>query len=140
MNPIPNNVDWAATAAWIALAISIVSPFITARMNNKHQLKLRELDIKQKQAEEYASVKFDTIDTFISCVGRCIANPTAESIEEVNAIYYKIYLYVPKSLHRDLNTLRSYVNVGIWVNAETAYQDFMLKLIDILKEESQETP
>ena len=43
-----HQIDWSATAAWIALAISIISPAITTILTNRHQLKLRELDIQEK--------------------------------------------------------------------------------------------
>ena len=42
-----HQIDWSATAAWIALAISIISPAITTILTNRHQLKLRELDIQE---------------------------------------------------------------------------------------------
>lgn len=42
-----HQIDWSATAAWIALAISIISPAITTILANRHQLKLRKLDIQE---------------------------------------------------------------------------------------------
>ena len=45
-------IDWNATAAWIALAISItgtiVGPIITTILTNRHQIKLRKLDIYER--------------------------------------------------------------------------------------------
>ena len=37
------HMDWSAIAAWIALAISIVTPAITTLLTNRHQLKLHKL-------------------------------------------------------------------------------------------------
>lgn len=45
-----HQIDWSATAAWIALAISIISPAITTILTNRHQLKLRKLDIQEKHS------------------------------------------------------------------------------------------
>ena len=62
MNPIPNNVDWSATAAWISLVISItgtiLGPIITTILTNRHQLKLRRLDLQEKSiSEKYSVIK-----------------------------------------------------------------------------------
>ena len=47
------SIDWSAIAAWIAVIISIigvsVGPLFPACINNKHQLKLRKLDIEEKK-------------------------------------------------------------------------------------------
>ncbi|CUP51876.1 hypothetical protein [Enterocloster clostridioformis] len=45
MPNIPNNTDWSATAAWIALAISIITPTISLLLNNIHQRKLKQLEL-----------------------------------------------------------------------------------------------
>lgn len=47
-----STFDWNAAAAWIALAISLVGsiagPIITTILTNRHQLKLRMMDIHEK--------------------------------------------------------------------------------------------
>lgn len=52
-----HQIDWSATAAWIALAISIISPAITTILTNRHQLKLRELDIQEKHSSTYNAAR-----------------------------------------------------------------------------------
>ena len=143
MPVIPNNVDWSATAAWIALVISIigtiVGPIVTTILTNQHQLKLRELDIAHKNIEEYNKEKFATINDFISSVGRCIANPTPALIEDVGAIYYNVYLYVPNSLHKRLNDLHDCISDGLWTNAGHVYREIALRLTELLKEDTPQT-
>lgn len=41
-----NTIDWNATAAWIALAVSIVTPTISLLLSNIHQRKLKKLELK----------------------------------------------------------------------------------------------
>ena len=48
MPNIPNNTDWSATSAWIALAISIITPTISLLLNNIHQRKLKQLELQTK--------------------------------------------------------------------------------------------
>ena len=68
-----HQIDWSATAAWIALAISIISPAITTILTNRHQLKLRELDIQEKHSSTYNAARAATIEDFISKVGKYIS-------------------------------------------------------------------
>lgn len=68
-----HQIDWSATAAWIALAISIISPAITTILTNRHQLKLRELDIQEKHSSTYNAARASTIEDFISKVGKYIS-------------------------------------------------------------------
>lgn len=67
-------IDWSATAAWIAVIISIigasVGPLLTACINNKHQLKLRELDIKEKELSEYHAKRRTAIENFLSSTSK----------------------------------------------------------------------
>ena len=37
-------IDWSATAAWIALIISVITPSISLLLNNIHQRKLKKLE------------------------------------------------------------------------------------------------
>lgn len=73
-------IDWSATAAWIALVISvvgtIVGPIVTAIINNCHQLKLRKLDIKQRSVETYETRRHEAINAFLSEVGDCVTYST----------------------------------------------------------------
>lgn len=47
-------MDWNAIAAWIALAVSILTPTVTTIANNVHQRKLKSLEMKyQAGREEY---------------------------------------------------------------------------------------
>lgn len=57
-----HQIDWSATAAWIALAISIISPAITTILANRHQLKLRKLDIQEKHTDAYTSARSIAIE------------------------------------------------------------------------------
>ena len=55
-----NTIDWNATAAWIALAVSIITPAISLLLNNIHQRKLKETELKNaliiKQYDEMKNV------------------------------------------------------------------------------------
>ena len=74
-----NGIDWSATAAWIALVISIVgtvaSPLITSALNNRHQKKMRELDIKENRLIAAETAK-------------CIATRQVDDVSEFGRTFF----------------------------------------------------
>lgn len=95
MKPIPNNVDWSATAAWIALVISVTGtfagPIITAILTNRHQLKLRKLDI----AEKISSERMQVIQQCISSIGAYMASINDSNKTNLGKDFFAVYAYVP---------------------------------------------
>lgn len=137
MPTIPNNVDWAATAAWIALALSILSPIFTTKQNNKHQLELRKLDISEKQASALTQARISAIENFISSVGQCIANPSREHEAECGKNYFPVYAYVPESMWTKLDNLYSAIDDRDWERARSLYSEIAKPLALLLKETRQ---
>lgn len=79
-------IDWSVTAAWIAVIISIigtsVGPLLTAYINNKHQLKLHELDIKEKELSEYHAKRRTAIENFLSSTSKYLVDCHSKNMDE----------------------------------------------------------
>jgi hypothetical protein len=94
MKPIPNDVDWSATAAWIALAISItgtiLGPIITTILTNRFQLRLKQMDIVQNAFAE----KNHIVQTCISSIGACIACSNTETQSLFGKTFHNVYPFV----------------------------------------------
>lgn len=137
-------MDWSATAAWIALAISIIGtiigPIITSLITNKHQLKLRELDTKQSALDTYKKNRFDALNTFISKAGRCLSYLDEQSVMDFGEAYHCIYQYVPKDFWNDLDQFYSIVTSYNWNEAKKLYPPIVRRLSEILKETPQVYP
>lgn len=144
MSAIPNNVDWSATAAWIALAISItgtiVGPIITTILTNRYQLKLRELDIKQSAFDSYNSNRFDAINTFISKAGRCLSYLDENSVMDFGGAYHCVYQYVPTEYWDKLDEFYDVLISYKWSEAKQLYPPIARYLSEILKEEPPAKP
>lgn len=96
MNPIPNNTDWSATAAWIALAISIigtiVGPIMTTILTNRHQLKIYQMESRDKAQAE----KNQIIRDCISNIGSCVSYGNVDNIISCGKYFHNVYAYVPQ--------------------------------------------
>lgn len=135
-----HQIDWSATAAWIALAISIISPAITTILANRHQLKLRKLDIHEKHTDAYTSARSIAIENFISNVGKCLAYPELSSVEKCGEHFFQVYAYVPQSLWTSLDNLYETINNKRWAEARPLFNEISKSLACLLKEESPQFP
>lgn len=134
MKPIPNNTDWSASAAWIALAISIIVPAITTWLNNRHQEKLRKLDLQEKAVSE----KYHVLENCISAIGGCIANPDASNLVSFGKAYFPVYAYVPQQNWPLLDNFYTAMNSIDLDEAATLYPDVIHLLSSLLT--SKEKP
>ena len=132
--PIMTPMDWSATAAWIALAISIVgtiaSPIINSILNNRYQLKLHNFDLKNKYQEQRA----ETINSFLCNVAGYLAYPDRKNAHLFGTSFYSVYQYVPDEMWPKLDSLfDSLVNENL-DSAQQEYPPIAHRLAEILKD------
>ena len=134
-------VDWSATAAWITLVvtliISIVSPVITTWMNHRFQLRLTELETKNKEIENHYLKKRAVIDDFIASVGKCLFRADSTALQECGQSFYAIYVYVPPSLWPDIDTLLQLITARELERAQEHFSNLTKSLAGILEETSR---
>lgn len=138
------NIDWSATAAWIALAISIVgtilSPIITTILTNRYQLKLRKMDIQQRTVETYETNRFTAINAFISKSGKCLFYTDDSSVKELGSVFHCVYQYVPNDYWPVLDNFYLLLISHDWKSAKQEYPEIIHKLSKISKETPPTTP
>lgn len=97
---VQTSIDWSAVAAWIALAVAIISPIITAIINNFHESKMKRIEIIKNRG-------LDVIENYLSVVSREIYILGVS--DNYNKCYSLIFLYAPKSLHKSIEELDSLI-------------------------------
>lgn len=131
-----NTIDWNATAAWIALAVSIITPAISLLLNNIHQRKLKETELKNaliiKQYDEMKNV----IIEYHKCVSTKLHMISAGAISEYELAYRKLFLFVP---NEHWETLEKF-NKTLLSNIDSAsIQEQYLEITEILASLLQDT-
>ena len=132
------NTEWAntVTAAWIALAVSIITPAISLLLNNIHQRKLKETELKNaliiKQYDEMKNV----IIEYHKCVSTKLHMISAGAISEYELAYRKLFLFVP---NEHWETLEKF-NKTLLSNIDSAsIQEQYLEITEILASLLQDT-
>jgi hypothetical protein len=137
-------IDWNATAAWIALAISItgtiVGPIITTILTNRHQIKLRKLDIYERKYKDFTNRRRTTIENFISYTGQYITNPHREEFKNYSNHFFSIYAYAPESMWPSLDALYEHIAQENDSDAKMQFVEINRVLSAMLKEEPPAKP
>lgn len=144
MPAVSPNVDWSATAAWIALTISIVgtiaSPLITTWLTNQNQLKLHKLNLQHNYLEKYEDRRFQAINSFLQKIGATLTRFGIKELVESGSVFYGVYQYVPQELWPKLDQLYEALIKEEWDTAIQLYPPIAHKLSEILKEPPQLNP
>lgn len=130
-------IDWSATAAWIALIISvvgtIVGPIVTALINNAHQTKLYILESTSKEKSEKDTI----IRECISGIGKVLSFSSSTNIEQFGQTFHACYAYVPTDKWHLLDNFYSDIIDEDYDSAQNKLSDIIHLLSEILKEKQQ---
>ena len=136
-----NNIDWNTTAAWIALAISIITPSISLLLNNVHQLKLKRLELQHNKGIEQYHQCQKSYENFIVQASSHLYNLGGNKIDYERA-YQNLFLYVPP-VHWDiLKKLDSEINSASHSKGESCptYGAVIEILASLLQEQQKQIP
>lgn len=129
-------IDWSATAAWIALVVSIigtiVGPIVTTILTNRHQLMLRKLDIADKEASEYFHNKRIALENFLSYTAKYIADGHRPTQNDCCEHFFLIYPYVSQESWEQLDKLYKYLDDGDLHSARNLFLTISKELTAIL--------
>ena len=112
----------------VTMFSAIVSPILTAIINNRHQLKLRKLEIQEKHQYESNLHKQKMLETILINLGACAYNPTPEALSDYGRYYALAFQIFPVSCHPLLRQLNASI-IGVSEDsAEKLYEELAIKL------------
>lgn len=82
----------------LAMLVSAFAPIITTRMNNRHQLNMKEMEL-------YDFRRADAISAYVRAVGAYIKSSTVDAADQYGKAYGEIFLYAPESLWDKISNL-----------------------------------
>ena len=90
------KVDPIVNFALIVTLISFISPIVVNIFNNRHLLKMKELDVKQENFKIINLHKREIFENFLSQIGLIIYSNNSENLSKLIISYYLILPYVSK--------------------------------------------
>ena len=91
-------MDWSASVAWIAFAFTfstaIITPAVTQYFSNRHQLRMKELELNNLKEQNYFSCCKTAYEDFVNQASSQLFSVNGNRIDYERS-YQKLFLYVP---------------------------------------------
>lgn len=97
------TIDWSATAAWIALCVTVITPLLTTITRNRHEIKMYKLQYREKRRDEVVSGYLRSLSAIV--MGRDYNN-----LAEYGRYYGEIFIYAPSALWDKIVDMNGHVS------------------------------
>lgn len=115
--------DFSITVTAILAVCAIVSPILVAIINNRHQLKMRKLEIGHEEAVKRNEYVFNHVSLafaeYLSALEKCRKHITNENKEEYGKAFGKALMYATPSTHSAMKDIDESIRVGFHNDLET---------------------
>lgn len=127
------KIDLTITITVVIAVCAIISPVLTALINNHHLYKMKKLDMKLEYEKSSAFYKRGIFETYVKTTGKCIFSRKDEDIKEYGAIYPLALLYFPDELRPDLEELNQLIIEEYWKEAGISLSNISPKIRKMLQ-------
>lgn len=128
------GIDLTVTITGLLAVCAIISPIITAVINNCHESELKRMEFKQKEREDTILYQRKVFENFLSSAGSLLMQNRPEVILEYGKWYAQTLLYAPEYLKEDLYRLNNLINYeGRLADREAAKQQLAKVAVELRK-------
>lgn len=76
----------------ITAIVAILAPVLTAIINNRHQYRIKKMELEQKAYEQSVLHKREIFEKFLSSFNKACQLKTSESLSEFSSCYSLVYM------------------------------------------------
>lgn len=127
------KIDLTITISVIVALCAIVSPIATAIINNRYQLRLKKMEMKQKQLESTVLYIKSIFENYLKYGGRCISHADPNALKDYGEYYLLALLYAPAELHSEMKCINSLMAEYKWSQAAPLFETLTPKIYSILQ-------
>ncbi|MCM1296872.1 MAG: hypothetical protein NC311_15140 [Muribaculaceae bacterium] len=95
------NVIYLIITIVVAIA-AILSPILTAIINNRYQLKLKKMDLQQELNKQTVIYKRSIFEDYLKFAGKCVAHGNSETVKQYGEHYLLASLHSTPALREKL--------------------------------------
>lgn len=99
------NLDLSFTITAIIALTSLISPIITCLINNHHQLKIKELELKQQAQIKLVDYKKEIFENYLKYAGAYVYNCNAEVQTQYGKYSFLAMTYAPKNISNEIELI-----------------------------------
>lgn len=123
------KLDLTITVTAILGISAILSPILTAIINNHYQLKVKNLELKQLHFEQTILYKRNIYENYLKFTGRFIRRPDVDASKSYGEYYFLALTYAPKDVEDAIIQLNHLISNSNFDNATTLFEERVAPLI-----------
>ena len=127
------KIDLTISISVIVALAAVISPILTAIINNRYQLKLKRMELKQKEYEETIMHKRNIFENYLRYLNDVFQHPKAEALSNYAQYYSLAYMYLPDDVREKLSN----VNHKLGKSAHADIVDDVDEIISAVSKELQ---
>lgn len=96
------EIDLTISISVIVALCAIISPILTAIINNLYQLKLKRIELSQQEYRDTILYHRNIYENYLKYAGRCICFSDPDATKEYGEYYYSALMYAPPDIRTDM--------------------------------------
>lgn len=105
-----STFNWSLATAIIAVISSVLSPVLTALINNHHQQKLKRMELEYQRDLQLYNDKRATFESFLNAACGYIGYRSTNERQKFNQARYTIGMYVSLELFAEINSFAEMIS------------------------------
>ena len=101
--------DLTVTVSVIIALCAIISPILTSLINNRHQLKLKKLELEQQHLEKTVSYYRSIFEQYLKSCSKHLEDLSVFNHTEYTECYLTALLYAPQSIVEEMKLLNTQI-------------------------------
>ncbi len=94
--------DLTVSISVVLALCAIISPILTAIINNRHQTKIKRMELSQQEYRDTILYHRDVYENYLKHAGRCIYYADQDALKDYGEYYYAALMYAPHDVHSDM--------------------------------------
>lgn len=128
------EIDISITISVIVALCAIVSPILTAIINNCHQTKIKKLELSEERYKNTVVYKREIFENYLKFAGRCIAYSDDSALQEYGKYYLLALMYAPSHLQQEMIETHDLMRTYHWPEATRKFEELTPKIHAILQQ------
>lgn len=127
------KIDLTISVTALLGIAAIISPILTTLLNNHHLLKMKKLELKQKEFDQTVLYKRNIYEQFLQGLSQLSQNQNEEHLGLYSKYYSLAYMYLPSDIQKTLSELNSLVLSRSWKEVGKYVDRLTIDIYTVLK-------
>lgn len=126
------NIDLTISISVIVALCAIISPILTAIINNRYQTKIRLIEHLQQEQKDIFLHRRNIYENYLKYAGRCIYYADHDALKDYGEYYYSALIYAPPDIQTDMIEANKFMLEDNYDEASVLIEALAAKLHAIL--------